>query len=70
MDEDHDLAEAGLLETRAKSGKTETYTKTKWGWDDIAKIFHTGSKHNFPSDLSQPSEHPEKGYVEFLRKYS
>lgn len=61
-EEDHELSEAGLLETRNEPSAPK---ETQWGWDDIAKIFHLGSKHNFPADLSSESESAEQGYLDF-----
>ncbi|CAI8749125.1 SagB/ThcOx family dehydrogenase [Pseudomonas donghuensis] len=63
--EDDTLTEAGFLETSVNSSRPDGYTQSNWGWDDIARIFHLGSKHNFPSDLSDQNENPETGYVAF-----
>lgn len=63
--EDQDLIDAGFLVPAKAPFEQATRGDHKWGWDDIAKIFHLGSKHNFPSDLTHPDENPELGYVDF-----
>ncbi|WP_409280247.1 SagB/ThcOx family dehydrogenase [Pseudomonas sp. KCJK8751] len=63
-DIDDELIDAGILELAlTNKGIEEPYQQ--WGWDDIAKIFHLGTKHNFPCDLSNESENPEAAYVDF-----
>ncbi|HEN8707723.1 MULTISPECIES: SagB/ThcOx family dehydrogenase [Pseudomonas] len=60
---DEDLIDAGILELATT--KTDFEKPQQWGWDEIAKIFHLGTKHNFPCDLSKDSENPEAAYVDF-----
>ncbi|HGM6312384.1 MAG: SagB/ThcOx family dehydrogenase [Pseudomonas putida] len=61
---DEELIDAGILELTTFDKASES-PRQQWGWDDIAKIFHLGTKHNFPCDLSNDSENPEAAYVDF-----
>lgn len=68
-DEDDILIEAGILLTNRKA---EEYLKNKklngpWGWDPISKIFHLGSKHNFPRKLKTSEINEEIGYLDFCK---
>lgn len=64
--EDEELLDANLvLEVLDGDPDKSVKPQVEWGWDDIAKIFHLGSKHNFPSDLSSSDENPEVGYLNF-----
>lgn len=63
-DIDEELIEAGILEPSNNSGHTKAPCD-EWGWDYLAKIFHLGTKHNFPCDLSNESDNPEAAYVEY-----
>lgn len=65
--EDGILIEAGILLIGEKAEQHQKIQKTNgpWGWDLISKIFHLGSKHNFPSDSASTEENKETGYVTF-----
>ena len=63
-DIDNELIDAGILEL-VTTNKDIDEAHSQWGWDDIAKIFHLGTKHNFPCDLSNELENPEAAYVDF-----
>ncbi|MDY7559102.1 SagB/ThcOx family dehydrogenase [Pseudomonas sp. 10B1] len=66
--EDELLIEAGilLLADQALDYKKLAAERGKWGWDLISKIFHYGSKHNFPSEISK-LEDTESGYIDFCQ---
>jgi len=65
--EDGILIEAEILLIGEKAEQYQNTQKANgtWGWDPISKIFHLGSKHNFPSDLTNNEENKEIGYVSF-----
>jgi SagB-type dehydrogenase family enzyme len=67
--EDEILIEAEILLIGEKAEKYQNTQKANgpWGWDPISKIFHFGSKHNFPSDLTNTEENNEIGYVDFCK---
>lgn len=64
--EDEKLSHAKLIREALDTHPSDiSKSQQAWGWDDVAKIFHLGSKHNFPSDLSSSDENPEAGYLDF-----
>jgi len=65
--EDEILIDAGILliGREAEECQKQRTLNGPWGWDLISKIFHLGSKHNFPSKLTNTDTNEEIGYVSF-----
>ena len=65
--EDDILIDAGILliGRQAEERQKQKNLNGPWGWDFISKIFHFGSKHNFPSKFTNTETNEEIGYVNF-----
>lgn len=65
--EDEILIEAGILliGKQAEERQKQKTLNGPWGWDLVSKIFHLGSKHNFPSRFTNMETNEEAGYVSF-----
>jgi SagB-type dehydrogenase family enzyme len=65
--EDDTLIEAGILliGSHAEDHQKQKTLNGPWGWDLVSKIFHLGSKHNFPSSFTSKDANEEIGYINF-----